>query len=308
MRKQFLMVPALLTLIFGALFVRLPIAAAQRADDFRIFDPVADVFFEIDERFYREVDAEALQRGMIRGMIEALDDPYTEYIPPANLQNFDKLVRGEYVGIGAEVNIRNGFMVIVSPMDDSPAYFAGLEAEDMIVAVNSESTFERDLTDIIKNLAGTPGTIVTVTVDRKGKEGDAPEGALPASVPGELEDAPGPEAGRFRFDIEIERRRIVTSTVKGVHRVDDRWSYMIDPARKIGYVRVTQFTGGTIPELTRACIELVEQGMTGMILDLRFNRGGSLAAAIDSCWKSGVVADLSADRAEIGRASCRERV
>jgi len=100
MRKQFLMVPALLTLIFGALFVRLPIAAAQRADDFRIFDPVADVFFEIDERFYREVDAEALQRGMIRGMIEALDDPYTEYIPPANLQNFDKLVRGEIEAYG----------------------------------------------------------------------------------------------------------------------------------------------------------------------------------------------------------------
>jgi len=280
MRRQLFAVPALLTLLFGAFFIQKPIALAKQASDFRVFDPVADVYFEIEERFYREIDPIKLQRGMIRGMLEALDDPYTEYIPPANLDDFDKNIRGEYVGIGAEVNTRDGFMIIVSPMDDSPAYNAGIEADDLIVAIDGESTFDRELDEIITVLTGTPGTSVTVTVQREGDESDLPDAALPASVPGELGDAPGPAMNSVRFDLEIVRRRIVTSTVKGVHRVDDRWSYIIDPERMIGYVRVTQFTGGTIPELVRACTSLVEQGMTGLILDLRCNRGGSLSAAV----------------------------
>ena len=280
MRKQLLAVPALLTLLFGAMFIQKPMALAKQASDFQVFDPVADVYFEIEQRFYRDIDPIKLQRGMINGMIEALDDPYSEYIPPANLDDFDKSIRGEYVGIGAEVNTRDGFMVIVSPMDDSPAYNAGIEADDLIIAVDQQSTYDRSLDEIITELTGTPGTTVTVTVQRVGDEGDLPEAALPASVPGELGEAPGPDMNSVRFDLEMVRRRIVTSTVKGVHRVDDRWSYIIDPERKIGYVRVTQFTGGTIPELIRACASLVEQGMTGMILDLRFNRGGSLAAAV----------------------------
>lgn len=304
MRKNLFAVPALLTLIFGALFIQKPIALAKQASDFQVFDPVADVYFEIEERFYRDIDTTELQRGMIRGMIEALDDPYTEYIPPANLDDFDKRIRGEYVGIGAEVNTRDGFMLIVSPMDDSPAYNAGIEAGDLIVAVDGVTTFDKSLDEIIEELTGTPGTSVTVTVQREGDEDDLPRGALPPSVPGELGEAPGPEANSVRFDLEIVRRRIVTSTVKGVHRVDDRWDFMIDPVRKIGYVRVSQFTDGTIPELIRACSDLVDQGMSGMILDLRFNSGGSLRAAVQ-------MADLFLDDGLIvstkGRAGREER-
>ena len=280
MRTRIPLVPSALASALALLAAFSPIASAQQPSDFAVFDPVADIYFQIEKKFYRDVDPIELQRGMIDGMIESLDDPYTQYIPPANLEDFDKQVMGEYVGIGAEVNTENGFLLIISPMDDSPAYRAGLEAGDLIVAVNGTSTYRRDLDEIIETLAGSPGTPVTVTVEREGDEASVPENARPASVPDAVGDAPGPESGNERFDLRFERRRIVTSTVKGVHRVNDEWSYMIDPQHQLGYVRASQFTGGTIPELERATQQLLENGMRGMILDLRFNRGGSLAAAV----------------------------
>ena len=118
MRKNVILLPALIAATAFAIASRQPESRGSRMSDFRVFDPVADVYFQIEDRFYRDIDPVDLQRGMIRGMIEALDDPYTEYIPPAAFEDFDKRVLGEYVGIGAEVNTRDGFMLIISPMDD----------------------------------------------------------------------------------------------------------------------------------------------------------------------------------------------
>jgi carboxyl-terminal processing protease len=310
MRKNIILISFALALGALAAIARQPLAQTASMSDFDVFDPVADVYFQIEERFYRDVDPVALQRGMISGMIESLDDPYTQYIPPAEIEDFDKDVLGEYVGIGAEVNTQEGFMLVVSPMDDSPAYRAGLEAGDLIVAVNGESTFNRDLDEIIESLAGTPGSSVRVTVEREGDASDVPDNALPPSVPGPIGEAPGIGDGRVRFDLEITRKRIVTSTVKGVRRVNDRWSYIIDPQRKLGYVRVSQFTNGTIPELERATRQLLDNGMTGMILDLRFNSGGSLAAAVrmaDLFLGDGLIVSTKGREGEQERAYAKER-
>lgn len=310
MRKNIILLSFALAMGALAVAARQPLAQTSSMSDFDVFDPVADVYFQIEERFYRDVDPVELQRGMINGMIESLDDPYTQYIPPAEIRDFDKDVMGEYVGIGAEVNTEDGFMLVVSPMDDSPAYRAGLEAGDLVVAVNGESTFNRDLDEIIESLTGTPGTSVRVTVEREGDASDVPDHALPPSVPDAIGDAPGAADGSVRFDLEIQRRRIVTSTVKGVHRVNDRWSYMIDPQRKLGYVRVSQFTGGTIPELERATRQLLDNGMTGMILDLRFNSGGSLAAAVrmaDLFIEEGLIVSTKGREGEQERAYAQQR-
>lgn len=276
-------------------------------------DPIADVLVGVNDHFYKEPDLKAMQRGAIRGMIEALDDPYTEFVPTEDTKLFDKAIRGEYVGIGAEVRAEGGWLAIASPLDDSPAYKAGVEADDLVVGVDGRTTWRRDVDDIIDHLTGEPGTTVTVTIERKGDETDRPQGALPPSTlkpwtdepakgaaaekpasdkPAPKDAAPAapdadtppdPKPGSFRFDLKIVRQKIVTSTVKGIHRVGDsqEWDFMGDPANKIGYIRVTQFTGGTTPELKAACEKLISQGMRGLILDLRFNGGGSLQAAIE---------------------------
>lgn len=279
MKHKSLLLPSmLLAFVLVVLLVRLPLQARERTSDFAVFDPLVDIYALINNRFYKDTDAKKLQEGAIKGMIESLDDPYTEFIPPADAGEFDKNIRGEFVGIGAQVQNEDDFIKIVSPLEDSPAYKAGIEADDLIVAVNGLTTYKQAVDQVVDKLTGEPGSEVTITIERAGAA--MPAGAKPASVPDAQGEAPGPKPGHIRFDMTIVRQRIITSTVKGIHRVGDQWTYFIDPESKIAYIRVTQFTGGTIPELEKACRELVDQGLTGMILDLRFNGGGALVAAI----------------------------
>ncbi len=273
----------LLVLVFGALLVRLPLAIAQRGADYALFDPVVDVEHLISAHFFKELDEPLLRRmqtGAISGMLEALDDPYTEYIPTEDIAEFDKEIRGEYAGVGAQVNEFEGFLQIVTPMEDTPAFRAGIEADDLVVAIDGASVHGKPVDAMIGMLTGKPGTSVTVTIERAGDGATMPPGARAPSVPGPVGDARGPKPGFFRFDIDLTRERIVASTVKGVHRVGDTWNFFIDPVRKIGYIRVNQFTAGTVPEVEAACRALVADGVKGLILDLRFNGGGSLLAAV----------------------------
>ncbi len=324
-RKRRIAAPIVLVIAIGALLARVPFAIAERASHYANMKPITDVYGFIQNHYYQDIDYEALQNGMINGLIEALDDPYTEFIPTEAIGDFDKYVRGNFVGIGASVNTQDNWLHIVSPLDDSPAYHAGVEADDLIITVDGLSTFQLNTNEIISRLSGEPGSVVTVTIEREGTAEDRPRAAIKPSVPaeshiihtydideniitktfadrdearkwldtfleaGKLHEeadepeilaAPAPEPGHIRFDLPIKRQRIITSTVKGIHREGDQWIFMIDPARKIGYVRVSQFTQGTVPELTRACKQLIEDGLKGLILDLRFNGGGSLDAAI----------------------------
>lgn len=286
MRQKFSTVApvAVLVLVAGVLAVRLSLAAADRAGVYQMFDPVVDVEHLLSEHFIRELtdeDYKAMQLGAISGMIETLDDPYTEFIPAESIADFDKAVRGEYAGIGAEVNTRDGWLWIATPMEDSPAYKAGVEADDLVIAADGVLTWRMPVDQAVEKLTGPPGSVVRLTIERAGGASDLPAGALPATVPDAQGESPGPAEGSVRFDLEVTRQRIVTSTIKGVHRVGDQWDFMTDPVNRIGFIRVTQFTAGTIPEMRRALEALVAQGMRGLILDLRFNSGGSLTAAIE---------------------------
>jgi carboxyl-terminal processing protease len=270
----------ILTLSIGLLLVRMPVAIADQVDRYEFVIPLVDVLSSVEDHFLREPNFQEMQTAAINGMLESLNDPYTVYIPPAQIREFDKSIRGSYVGIGAEVSTSDGFMQIVSPMDDSPAYKAGIEADDLVVAVNAQSTYGKDINDIIDNLMGEPGTEVLLTIERQGVATDKPPAALEPSVPGPLGDAPGPKAGNIRFDLPVVRQRIHAATIKGFRRDGEEWSYWANPVDKIAYIRVTQFTDTTIPALSAATRRLVEEGMRGLILDLRFNTGGSLDAAI----------------------------
>ncbi|MBT8486144.1 MAG: S41 family peptidase [Phycisphaerales bacterium] len=248
--------PVLLVALVATLLIQLPLAIADRTSIYEWFDPIVDVRTLLVERYVEPIDEETeMPRAMIDAMLETLDDPYTQYIPPANLREFNKQLRGTYAGIGAEVNQADGYLVIVSPMDDSPALRAGVMAGDVVLEIEGESTFDQPLTDSVEKLTGEAGTPVSIRVRH-------------------LDDT--------EESLTIVRDHIVTRTVKGLRRFGEGWSYCIDPNLGLSYIRVTQFNEATVEELRDALrTRQTEGGLNGLILDLRDNPGGGLPTAVD---------------------------
>ncbi len=252
-----------LVFVLGLFVARLPARIAQvtgwggGGGDF--LAPVDDVHQMLDETYVTKPDDDALQRGAIDGMLEALNDPYALYVHPKERAEFEKEIAGHYVGIGANVQLEGGYLSIVSPMEDSPAAKAGILAGDRVLEIEGKSTLGLSIDECIKLLAGSKGEPVRLTVQRDGKP-------LPVTV--------------MREEIHVR-------AVKGFRRVENgesHWEYMIDPESRIAYVRLTQFIPTAFDELARAMEELgadKEGGIGGLILDLRDNPGGDLDVCLD---------------------------
>jgi carboxyl-terminal processing protease len=270
--------------VLGLAVVGSTVAISQRTGEYAFFDELVEVKSLISRRFAHEPNADQLRVGAIRGMVEALDDPYTVYVPAAEAQSFNKDLTGEYVGIGAQVDKRDGWLTIVSPMEDSPALRAGIMANDRILSIDGTST--RDLTadECVDLLLGEAGKPVTLRIERDGSE----------------------------FDKVVTRDRIKSRAVKGVHRDPvnpEAWSYWLDPQARIGYIRLTQFTPGCAEEVAAALDALGARAGTlnGLILDVRYNPGGLLSEATaiaDLFLREGVIVSTRgrAVREEVARA------
>lgn len=245
--------PLLLIMLFGALLVQLPLAIADRSSAYEWFDPIVDVRHLLVERFVDQPDDTAMQKAMIQAMIRTLDDPYTMYVPPERERAFNKELRGTYVGIGAQVDQVDGFLTIVTPMDDSPALEAGVQAGDIVLEIDGVSTFERELNDSIDLLLGEEGTPVDIRVRH---------------------------LDGIEQDITIVRRQIVARTVKGVRREGQVWNHWLDRELGIGYIRLSQFTDATVDELRAVFDQLGKNDLDGLVFDVRDNPGGELSAAI----------------------------
>lgn len=236
-------------------------ARAGGQGDYAFFDALIDVKVLLEAHYVEDPDDAALRDAAIRAMVEALDDPYTTYVPARDRGDFEKSLSGRYVGIGAQVALRDGWLVIVTPLEGSPALRAGVMAGDRVTEIDGEGIFGKSTDECIELLQGEPGTTVVVTVERGGET----------------------------LEIPIERARIQTLAVKGFHRASDAWQHVIDPGRRIAYVRLTQFTPGCANEV-RAALEGVMEGgaVGGLVLDLRWNPGGLLSEA-------GAIADMFLD-------------
>ncbi len=250
-----------LVTILGIAVVGSTLALATRSDDYTFFDPLIEVKALVSRRFVEDVNEDRMQEAAIEGMLESLGDPYTTYVPPAALDEFDKQLKGEYVGIGALVQTRDDWLTIVTPLEDSPAFRAGLIADDRIVKIAGESTFGKTVTECVETLKGQAGSTVTLTIERT-------------------------EAGDVRrFEVDVVREKIVTLTVKGVVRTGaegDEWDHLIDHNRNIGYIRLTQFTPTSSEEVGQLLSDLgaPDGSLGGLILDLRGNPGGVLSGAV----------------------------
>lgn len=255
MRIRRVIAPILLIAVAGSLAIRLPLAVAERSSVYAWFDPIVETRRILIDQFYVEPDDEAMHRAAIDGLVEALDDPYTEYIPPTLTDEFNKDLRGTYAGIGAEVGVSEGYLSIATPMDDSPALRAGILAGDLVLEIEGQSTHDLSVEDCVDLLIGPAGTEVTVLV----RHLDGTEER-----------------------ITIVRERIVTRTVKGMRRDGEAWRWCAGAEGRIAYVRVTQFNADTVRELRGALDACRDAGtLEGLVLDLRDNPGGGLPAAVE---------------------------
>lgn len=191
------------------------------------------------------------------GAMEKLD-PFTAVIWPHEVKEFEKNTRGTFGGVGIQISLENGILKVISPLEGTPAFKEGIEAGDEITAIDGKSTVGITIDQAVNRIMGEPDTKVKLTVKRPGV------------------DEP--------IEFNVTRAQIRVSSVKGFKRDPndpEKWQFMIDPESKIGYIRVTGFQEDTVKELRKAIQELKGEGMRGLVMDLRFNPGGLLNAAVE---------------------------
>ncbi len=230
-------------------------------DDYALMQVFVDTFEQIDRNYVKGVDRRQLIEAAIRGMLAELD-PYSNYISPEDLSGFNEDVEQEFGGIGIQVQYKpdSHQLVVMTPLPGSPAFRAGVLAGDTIVEIEGQPVSEfpknKELQTAVSMLKGKPGVEVTIGVVHLGST--------------EIEQ------------IKITREVIRLKTVLGSrYRSDGTWDYLLDDEDKIGYIRISHFSRRTAEELRNALRELKKAGMQGLVLDLRFNPGGLLTAAVE---------------------------
>ena len=213
---------------------------------------VADAQAKIREHYIKKPDEKAISEGAIKGMVEALHDPYSEYFPADRLAELNRQMQGTLTGIGAQLRMKDGKPVVVTPLEDSPALKAGLRPGDEIVAIDGKPVKGLDLAEVVKRIIGPQGSAVKLKIAREGGE---------------------------EKELAITRAQLKLATIQGFRRGEGgRWSYILTPEPRIVYVRVLQFNQGTSKEVRDA---FTPSKAKGLILDLRFCPGGLLSAAGD---------------------------
>ena len=194
----------------------------------------------------KDVDLARLVRGAIKGMLQELDDPYSRYLDQVSFQREqENIFRGYFDGLGIHVTIVEGQLTVISPIEDTPAYLAGIKTNDKIVKIDGESTSGITLDEAVNLLRGEKGTPVVLTIKRENIEST--------------------------FEIAITRDTIVVEAVKEKLLEDNQ----------VGYIRISTFNANAGPELKQVLNNFSKIPLEGIILDLRNNPGGLLESSIE---------------------------
>ena len=206
----------------------------------------SDIFSRIKSDYVEDVEDDVLLEHAIRGMLSGLD-PHSTYLSPDEYNELRIGTSGEFGGLGIQVGMEDGFVKVISPIDDTPAFKAGLQAGDLIIRLDEKTVKGLTLNDAVKIMRGKPGTDIELTVVREGS------------------DKP------LNF--------VVTRDIIKVKSVKNR---MLAPG--YGYIRISNFQSRTAPQLLKALNDLKEENkadLKGLVLDLRNNPGGVLNAAAE---------------------------
>ena len=217
--------------------------AQSNEDAYRQLSLFGDVFERVRSDYVEEKSDKEIIEAAINGMLTSLD-PHSGYLPDDNFEKMQVQTKGRFGGLGIEVTMENGFVKVVSPIDDTPASKAGMQPEDLIIAIDGEGVLGKTLSEAVDVLRGPIGSEVTITVQRG-------------------QDEP--------FDVTIVRDEIKIRSVR--HEIYDN----------VGYIRITTFSEQTTPGLMNAIDTIFKSegdALKGFILDLRNNPGGLLSEAI----------------------------
>jgi carboxyl-terminal processing protease len=193
-----------------------------------------------------------LTYSALRGMLGSLD-PHSQFMQPTDFRDMQDETRSEFGGLGIVVSTKDGVITVVSPMEDTPGFRAGILPGDQILRINGTTTEKMSLQDAIDLLRGDPGQKVTLTIFRP--------------------------SNKETKDYVLQREIIKVASVKDAKILDQS----ITGNFKIGYLRITQFNEPTAQELAQKLNELQAKGIQALIVDLRYNPGGLLTSAVDVC-------------------------
>lgn len=242
---------ATLTLCAAFAFVAAPPAGAQTSDDERRYTLIVQNVFDFIRRHYvDEVSPEKIYEGAMKGMFEALGDPYSTFLPRSEMEELNDTTQGSFGGVGLYINkqiepSKKGdplYVEVAAPIEDTPGWRAGIAPGDLILAIDGLSTEKLTIDDVLDHLRGKPGTDVTIDI-RRGE--------------------------KLEFPVKLTRAIIEVPTVK---------SAMI--GADIGYVRIITFTPMTVERVQAALDTFKKSSYKAVIVDLRNNYGGLLQAAI----------------------------
>jgi len=230
-------------LAIGSLFTIRPgvVRAEERYQELQLFAKVLNL---VQQYYVEQVDIKRLIYGGIKGMLRELD-PHTNFLPPEIYKEFETETSGEFGGIGIEITVQNGVLTVISPIEDTPAWKAGVQAGDKIVEINGETTKGFSLAEAAQRLKGKKGAKIKLTLFREGFE--RPK------------------------EFVIERGTVKIKSVK-----------YIDLDEGYAYVRLTSFIENSFPEMERVlkAHDKKYKQTKGLLLDLRRNPGGLLDQAI----------------------------
>ena len=216
--------------------------SAKSEDAYEKLKVFSDVLELIEREYVDEVDTQELIQKAIQGMVQSLD-PHSSLLPLEAYEDLQIDTKGKFTGIGIHITMQDGFVTVISPIEDTPAYKAGIKARDRIIKVDGESA--KDLREAVKMMRGPKGTKVVVTILREGV--------------------------KKALEFELIRDVIPIQSVKSIK---------LEPG--YGYIRLSNFTGTTTNELEQALgkLENSDVPLNGLILDLRNNGGGLLNQSI----------------------------
>ncbi len=221
-----------------------PVKHLTDAQIYEEMKKLAMVFEVARDNFVEEPDEKKMLEGAMNGMLGALD-PHSSYLDADDFKDFNDKSQGEFGGLGIQITSDKGAILVISPIDDTPAARAGIKAGDYITHINGEQVFDMSVNEAVRKMKGRPGTSVKLTIVSEGKE---------------------PKT------LTLKRAIIKVESVKAEAKGDNK---------KIGYIRISDFGATTSKELKDAIAKLEKKKVIGYVLDVRNNPGGYLTAAID---------------------------